>query len=342
MLQYSFQAEPLIDVIHTLEKETDYRFLYRESQIAEISITLDTDQTNFIQDLEAELTFYQIAIESDDQRKQIVLYRKKDSNTPTLTISGQVVDGESGERLPYATLFWKADGKTYGVASNSSGVFNINTSVRSPDFMLQSSYLGYESNEIKLDLREGFSFEDVTMRLTPTAVKGQDIVITGFNYPSSSDSIYRNFINTGVLSPFGENNTARALQSLPSVSNGPAVNNGITVRGSSPDATQILLDGITIYNQSHLFGLLDSFNPNALQTSGFFYDVTPAQFPSSPGGTLSMLTKSGSLNHFGASAGLSNTAFNTTVEGPLRSGHSSFLFSGESINNERGRLAGKQ
>ncbi|MFP8488720.1 TonB-dependent receptor [Gracilimonas sp. Q87] len=328
MAQFSFQSVPLIDVIHTLENKTDYRFLYRESQVSDIKITLETNRNEFIQDLEAELTFYQIAIESDDQRRQIVLYRQKDSNTPTITISGQVVDGKSGERLPYATLFWKTGDKTNGVASNSSGVFNINTTVRSPDFTLKSSYLGYESNEITLDLRQGSSFEDVTIRLSPTSVKGQDIVITGFSYPSSSDSIYRNFINTGVLSPFGENNTTRALQSLPSVSNGPAINNGITVRGSSPDATQILLDGITIYNQSHLFGLLDSFNPNALQTSGFFYDVTPAQFPSSPGGTLSMLTKTGSMNQFKGSGGLSNTAFNATVEGPLRAGNSSFLFSG--------------
>jgi hypothetical protein len=326
--QFSFQSTPLIDVITTLENETDYRFLYRESQVSGIKITLDTNRNDFIQDLKSELAFYQISIESDEVRKQIVLYRKRNSETPTLTISGQVVDNESGERLPYATIFWKGNGKTYGVASNSSGVFNINTTVRSPDFTLQSSYLGYETNEIKLDLRDGTSFEDVTIRLTPTAVQGQDIVITGITFPSSSDSIYRSFINTGVLSPFGENNTTRALQSLPSVSTGPAVNNGITVRGSSPDATQILLDGITIYNQSHLFGLLDSFNPNALQTSGFFYDVTPAQLPSSPGGTLSMLTKSGSLNQFNSSAGLSNTAFNATVEGPLKKGRSSFLFSG--------------
>lgn len=326
--QFSFQAEPLIDVVRTLEDETDYRFLYRESQISDIRVTFETTTETFIQDLETELRFYQIAIEADEQRQQIVLYRKNESGSPVLSISGQVVDAETGERLPYATLSWKTSEKTYGVAGNSSGAFTINTTVRNPDFTLQSSYLGYETKQLTLDLREGFSFEDVTIRLTPTAVQGQDIVITGFTFPSSSDSIYRNFINTGVLSPFGENNTTRALQSLPSVTNGPAVNNGINVRGSSADATQILLDGITIYNQSHLFGLLDSFNPNALQTSGFFYDVTPAQLPSSPGGTLSMLTKTGSLNSFSGSAGLSNTAFNATVEGPLSSGRSSFLFSG--------------
>jgi len=326
--QFNFESEPLISIITTLEKETNYRFLYRESQVSGITITLDTDRDDFIRDLETELAFYQISIEADEQRKQIVLYRSKNSQTPTITISGQVVDDKSGERLPYATLYWKGNGKTHGVASNSSGVFSINTAVRSPDFTLHSSYLGYETKEIRLDLRNGTSFEDITIRLSPTAVQGQDIVITGITFPSSSDSIYKSFINTGVLSPFGENNTTRALQSLPSVSNGTAVNNGISVRGSSPDATQILLDGITIYNQSHLFGLLDSFNPNALQTSGFFYDVTPAQLPSSPGGTLSMLTRSGSLNQFNSSAGLSNTAFNATIEGPLKKGRSSFLISG--------------
>lgn len=336
MAQFSFESAPLLEIIETIENESEYRFLYRESQIAEISLSFSSSERTFIEELRKTLIPFQIAVEADTSRKQIVLY--KSSQNPasqSVSISGQVVDAQTGERLPYATVFWKSGTKTYGTATNASGVFRVTVRTSIENFTLKSSYLGYQTKQISLDLSNGTSFDDLTLRLQPETVRGNDIVITGFTYTSGSDSIYRNFVNTGVLSPFGENNTTRALQALPSVGNSTAINNGINVRGSSSDATHILLDGITIYNQSHLFGLLDSFNPNALQTSGFFYDVTPAQIPSAPGGTLSMLTKTGSLNDLTSSAGISNTAFNATIEGPLKQGKSSWLLSGRSstMNN---------
>ncbi|MEX0722468.1 MAG: TonB-dependent receptor [Gracilimonas sp.] len=333
--QFSFQSTPLLEIIDSIEQETEYRFLYRESQVANISLSFSSPQNEFIEPLRSQLSRYQIAVNADTSRKQIVLYRSAQSSNQTISVSGQVVDARSGERLPYATIFWESGNTKKGTASNASGVFRINTSAEGQTFILNGSYIGYKTNRISLDLTNGTSFEDITLRLEPETVQGNDVVITGFSYSAGSDSIYRNFVNTGVLNPFGENNTARALQALPSVNNGTAINNGINVRGSSSDATHILLDGITIYNQSHLFGLLDSFNPNALQTSGFFYDVTPAQIPSAPGGTLSMLTKTGSLNNFNSSAGISNTAFNATINGPLVKGKSSWLVSGRTstMNN---------
>lgn len=327
--QYSFDSTPLLQIIESVEEKSDYRFLYRESQIADITLSFTASEDDIIEQLSSRLQPYQIALKADSSRKQVVLYRSAPSvSTQTISISGQVVDATTGERLPYATVYWETGESRKGTAANTSGVFRINTTIQKSDFTFSASYLGYRTGQITLDQNDGNSFEDVTIRLQPETVFGNDIVITGSNYITGSDTLYSNFVQTGVLSPFGENNTTRALQSLPSVTNNTAVNNGINVRGSSADATHILLDGITIYNQSHLFGLLDSFNPNALQTSGFFYDVTPAQFPSAPGGTLTMLTKTGSLNDFNSSAGLSNTAFNTTLEGPIKKGKSSWLLSG--------------
>lgn len=326
--QYDFDQTPVLEIIDAIESEDQYRFLYRESQLAGISLSFSASSESIIDSLRAGLSRFNIAVEADTSRKQIILYKQSTSSAAQFSVSGQVVDAETGERLPYATVYFEKNGTKKGVATNASGVFSIKETLSGKSVILNCSYLGYENNQIQLNLNEHTSFKDLTIRLMPTAVQANDIIVTGFTYPSGSDSIYRNFVNAGVLNPLGENNTTKALQALPSVTNGTALNNGINVRGSSADATHILLDGITIYNQSHLFGLLDSFNPSALQTSGFFYDVTPAQFQSSPGGTIAMLTKTGSLNDFGASAGLSNTAFNATLQGPIVPGKSSWLFSG--------------
>ena len=328
--QYTFEKASVLEIIDAIENSEEYRFLYRESQLANISLSFSATSETFIDSLKDGLSAFNIAVNADTSRKQIILYKQPESAVTNFSVSGQVVDAKTGERLPYATIFFEKNGNKKGVATNASGVFSIKDDYPGNSITLNCSYLGYESNRIELNLGDNSTYNDLTIRLTPTAVQANDIIVTGFTYPVGSDSIYRNFVNAGVLNPLGENNTTKALQALPSVTNGTALNNGINVRGSSADATHILLDGITIYNQSHLFGLLDSFNPSALQTSGFFYDVTPAQFQSSPGGIISMLTKTGSLNDFGASAGLSNTAFNATMQGPIASGKSSWLISGRS------------
>jgi len=103
---------------------------------------------------------------------------------------------------------------------------------------------------------------------------------------------------------------------------------GAYVRGSNSDALQVMLDGTVIYNQSHLFGLIDSFNADVIRTGSFYYDVTPARYHGPPGGTLSLVTKTGSLYNFGGSAGISNSVIRGSLEGPLAKGRASWLFAG--------------
>ncbi len=326
--QYDFEQASVLEIIQEVEDREAYRFLYRESQLAGINLSFSANSATVLDSLRTHLNDFNIAVDADSTRKQVVLYKQTTSSSGKVSVTGQVVDAKTGERLPYATIYYNMNGSKKGVAANASGVFHIKESYSGEPVTLHCSFLGYENNRIQLNLEKKTTFEDLTFRLQPIALHANDIIVTGFTYPAGSDSIYRSFVNAGVLNPLGENNTTKALQALPAVTNATALNNGINVRGSSADATHILLDGITIYNQSHLFGLLDSFNPNALQTSGFFYDVTPAQFQSSPGGTINLLTKTGSLNDVGVSAGLSNTAFNATIQGPFSPGKSSWLLSG--------------
>jgi hypothetical protein len=107
----------------------------------------------------------------------------------------------------------------------------------------------------------------------------------------------------------------------------PALVEGLSVRGSRADGFGVLLDGIPIYNQNHLFGLFDAFNAEALQTVGFYYGVAPAAYEAPPGGTLAFRTRTGSQRRMHATAEASPTAVSGTVEGPLAGGQGSWLVS---------------
>ena len=74
--------------------------------------------------------------------------------------------------------------------------------------------------------------------------------------------------------------------------------------------------------------MFDVFNEDALQTVGFYYDIAPASYFAPPGGTISFITRSGSLTEFTGSVGASSTAFRGTLEGPIAKGRSSWLISG--------------
>jgi len=325
---FSFQNTPLIEVIQTIEAETNYYFLYRESQVADIKITLESSQDQIFENLKAVLSNYDINLSVNHDRKQVLLTRspKDDHELRFSTINGHILDASTGERLPFATITWIENERFRGVTSNASGRFAIRNRFEVATFPLSVSYIGYKKRVIQIDLSHTNRIDDLTIRLEPETVIGNEIIITGFSGYNPSDTLLAGMIDAGQFSPLGESNSIRALQSHPSVSKGTALSNGINVRGSTPDGFLVLLDGMSIFNQSHLFGLLDSFNAEAIQSSGYHFGVIPANIETPTGGTLNLITRTGSRSEFRNRVGVSNTSVNGTFEGPLGN-RSSWLLS---------------
>ncbi len=323
--------ELLLENIERIEKKTGYRFLYREALIRDLRIDLDFSEKpeQILSRLSSQLEQASVGIKIDSLRKQALLYKlNKQIQRQDINISGLILDAQSGERLPFATVAWKTGGVQKGIAASQSGSFLIETETSEQELTLLFSYLGYEAETVNLDLRNQKSLEGLAIRLQPDEVVSSEIIINAINYYTPRDTAYSGLVRNGLFNPLGESNAIRALQMLPSVQTSTAINEGLNIRGSSADGFMVQLDGVPIYNQSHLFGLLDSFNSDVLQSSGFYYDITPAQVSAPLGGTLSLITKTGSLNKFNLSTGISNTSYRATADGPLIRGKASFLLSG--------------
>lgn len=54
------------------------------------------------------------------------------------------------------------------------------------------------------------------------------------------------------------------------------------VQGSQADGFHVQIDGMPIYNQNHLFGLLDASNDEALRTVRWFTGVALARYCAPP------------------------------------------------------------
>ncbi|MGD8427923.1 MAG: TonB-dependent receptor [Balneolaceae bacterium] len=328
--QYEYRNAPLSKVINNIEETTSFQFLYRDALISDIRLNFSAAEGQLWKNFRQALSARNLSVKIDSTRKQVLIFQHSPTETATnkISIRGQVVDATTGERLPFATITWQQDQTVKGLSTNESGVFQLYRTFRQDTIRIQCSYIGYAPKTVRLDLATAGNMKELTFRLKPVRINGNQIVVTGTDYYHNINKGNADLIDIGTFSPMGETNTLRALQALPSVSLAPAMSDGLHVRGSPTDGFQVLVDNITIYNQSHLFGLVDSFNADVLQRSGFFYDIAPAQYQAPPGGTLSLYTKTGSLHKLSATIGITNSSARLTLEGPIKQGSSSWLISG--------------
>ena len=327
--QFFYENTPVLEVVKDIETNTDYRFLYREALLSGIKVSFNADESSLFERFSSALIRNKLGLKVDSQRNQALIYRSTEDIIQTnIQISGYVVDAKTGERLPFAALSWRDNGIFAGTTTNANGQFNISIASGSSELPILITYVGYDSEQIQFSFTETSIWQDVSIRLTPKPYSGKEILVQGINFYTPNDTVLNGLMKIGSFSPLGESNAVRSLQMLPAVSMSAAVNDGINIRGSSSDGFQVLLDGQTMYGQSHLFGLLDAMNADALKSSGFYYDITPAHFQAPLGGTLSLITRTGSLNDYNASIGISNTAVFSTLEGPIKKGTSSWLISG--------------
>lgn len=328
--QFQYRDAPLLRIIEDIEQQTPFRFLYREALLSDIRLTFSANSSHLFSEFRNVLNNQKLDLKIDSTRSQAIIFQRKNTESlgKKISVRGQVVDASTGERLPFATIIWEEKNATTGISSNKSGSFTFSRTLQKQFLEIKCSYVGYTSETITLNLSKSSNIKELTFRLQPKRIDGNELIVTGTNYYSNITKQVSDLVDMGTFSPMGESNTLRALQTLPAVSLAPAMSSGLHVRGSPADGFQVLVDGITIYNQSHLFGLVDSFNSDILQRSGFFYDIAPAQFQAPPGGTLSLYTKSGSMKGFSGSAGISNSSARISLEGPIQKGSSSWLIAG--------------
>jgi CarboxypepD_reg-like domain len=323
----SFVASEVRTVIRSVEASSSFRFLYRDALIAghTVSLTIGEDP---VEDLSGALRAIGLGVRVDRDRRQVLIYRKDAprSTTENVRISGEVLDDATGARLPFATVTWidKA-GRLRGVVCNESGRFEARLQPGQSEH-LTVSYLGYETTSVAVVA--GAESGDLAVRLRPRPVLGREVIVSGSILNTDLDTTWQHLLSPGVQAPLGESSVLRSLQSLPSVSLSTALSDGLAVRGSKADGFQVLLDGLPIYSQTHMFGLFDAFNEDALQAVAFYYGVVPASYQGPPGGTVSFLTRTGSQERVAGAAGVSSTSLRGTLEGPIAGGKGSWLISG--------------
>lgn len=245
----------------------------------------------------------------------------------SVTVSGFVEDVQTRERLIAATVF--DAGRSLGTVTNRYGFFSL-TLPAPGEAVLVSRLIGYAPDTLRLAVRRDTS---LTVRLRPDDVQAEELTVEGerdrieqTTRMSVSDIPVEQIERLPML--LGEPDVLKALQLLPGVQEGTEGTSGLYVRGGGADQNLILLDGVPVYNASHLFGFFSVFAPDAVQR----VELTKGGFPARYGGRLSSVIdvalREGNRERFAGAGSVGLISSHLTAEGPLARGRASFLVTG--------------
>jgi len=243
-----------------------------------------------------------------------------------LTISGTVKDAENGETLIGVNVFDKKNQK--GAISNNFGFFSYSTF--DSDVELVFSYVGYDPEFMKFNLA-GDTL--LTVELRPSGLL-REVVIEGERSDPIQESTQMGTIQIplreikNLPALMGEVDIFKVIQLLPGVQSGAEGASGLYVRGGSPDQNLVLLDGVPVYNASHLFGFFSVFNDGAINNVELIKGGFPARFGGRLSSVIDITMKEGNMREFQGEGSIGLIASKITLEGPIVKDKTSFLISG--------------
>lgn len=244
----------------------------------------------------------------------------------TYTINGYITDERSGEKLIGANVY---DKRTYkGTVTNAYGFFSLTLPKDSVEITI--SYVGYKpvTQLLYLDGNKTLNFE-----INP-AIELKEFEVTS----SQSEKIQEKTQMSSVVIPmeqiknlpvfFGEKDVLKVVQLIPGVKSGGEGSSGIYVRGGGPDQNLILLDGVPVYNVSHLFGFFSVFNPDAINSVQLIKGGFPARYGGRLSSVIDIRMKEGNTKKFQAEGAIGIVSSKLTLEGPVYKNKTSFIVSG--------------
>lgn len=257
---------------------------------------------------------------------QVFYLKAIEPTADNASISGFVRDVDNGEPLIGATV--RVLGTKLGAITNKNGFFSI-LDIPPGQYEIVVTNIGYKESKIKLtlslkqSLRKNFELKSSSIETEEIQVEAErevekrEINISKVNIPIQQISKIR----IG-----GESDIFRSLQYLPGILTSSQISSGLYVRGGSPDQNLILIDGSTVYNPSHLFGFISTFNSDAIKDVELIKGGFPAEYGGRLSAVLNLTQKDGNSKEINGIGALGVISSKLTLEGPI--GMGSFLLSG--------------
>lgn len=115
----------------------------------------------------------------------------------------------------------------------------------------------------------------------------------------------------------GETDVIKSITLLPGVSTVGEGAAGFNVRGGSVDQNLVMIDGMQLFNTSHVLGFFSIFHPDAVRDFSLYKGHIPARFGGRVSSVLDVNSLQGNKQKWQATAGVGTFSTRLTVDGPV-------------------------
>jgi len=233
----------------------------------------------------------------------------------TFRVYGKVTDKLTGEPLADAVIFI-TETKVHTV-TETEGKFAL--PVRRGTYTLSSSYLGYDPQNIRIQVDEDL---EINLELVSNNQLGE-VTISASAIDERVKSVQMGLEKLSATeirrmpALMGEVDIIKAIQLLPGVQATSEGGSGFSVRGGSPDQNLILLDNTTIYNAAHLMGFFSVFNNDILSGLSLYKGDIPLKHGGRLSSLLDVQTKTDIPERFQGTGGIGLISSRLMLESPI-------------------------
>ena len=241
-------------------------------------------------------------------------------------VSGFISDSSSGEALIGANVIRQETAQ--GMASDINGYYIIQDIVPG-NYILMVSYVGFSLSKKTLNISEGesiklnISLAEEVVELSQIEVSAEQLQRKVNIQPSKINLSPRMMKAAPALA---EPDLFRTIQALPGVLTTSEFSTGLVIRGGNTDQNLILLDGVTVYNPSHLGGIFSNFIVDGVKEAELIKGAYNAEYGGRLSAVLNIISREGNQKKFEGKANLSLLSAQATIEGPFYKG--AWVFSG--------------
>lgn len=313
-----FQQITLAKALDSLEKISNTRIFYSPDKVnANMHVNANFQQQSLSAIIKALIPNPNLILIS--KPGQLIIQIKE---LKKYTWSGYVKEKGSLENLIAVNIV--SNNQFYGTQTNAYGFFSI--TLPEGNYQFNVSYIGYATKTIKLSITENLS-EDILLEPESNL---NEVVITESN-DEQSKPMHKLEVPLEKLEQMpaflGESDLIKYLNLLPGVGKGNEANQGMFIRGGTPDQNLVMVDDATLYSSFHLFGFYSLFSGSELRSAELSKNGFSARNGGRTSSVLNLSLKDGNRKRWEGDFGVGLLASHVQVNGPVIKDKSSMLLS---------------
>ena len=269
--------------------------------------------------------FYSEPVASAEDNVETIIISKQNENNSeqTYQLSGKAL--KTGTREPIASLTIKVEGSNKFAITDFDGNYKIN--LESGENIITAQAMGVNTAKKRIliygDGKYNFILSESLESLNEVSINTRAQANIRQTLAGVSRIETENIKNIPLV--LGERDILKVATTLPGISSAGEGALGYNVRGGKADQNLFLLDGASIYNPTHFFGIFSAINPFTSDAADVYKGSLPAKFGGRLASVFDISTKNASKEKFTGEVSIGPVTGNVTIETPVIKNKSSLI-----------------